>query len=176
MEWVKSSTIAFIVSFILFILVKNGIIENLTGNHGMFSGLYVLEYLLFLWPLTAIVASAIVFICSKGKNKRKLFFITFFMTLLFHGLFFGLLGTLNQSQVEADIKASFDYCETDSDCVAVLWTCGSCSDYTMAVNREHQNEYSDIYNRRCANDLRSCDSMPSGTAKCSLNSCMLDAE
>lgn len=66
------------------------------------------------------------------------------------------------------------YCEKDADCTPLVFECGHCADYSIAVNKKYVSKYKDLYFKKCeGKGYRTCDALPSGSSKCENNRCIL---
>ncbi len=77
------------------------------------------------------------------------------------------LPSNNQTNDQGDF-----YCENDSDCVPLVFECGSCTDNSMAINKKFTSKYQSLYFEKC-DEYRSCDALPGGESKCENKKCIL---
>ncbi len=169
----KLIILSFVLSFIFFIFVNSGFLYWLIGNTGTFSDVYVFVYTIFLFPIIAMINSLFSIFIFKIEKKIQLFFLSFLISIFSSGIIFSINYLFQEYQTNEIIKTGDRYCEADSDCVPLLWQCGNCSDYTLSVNKDFEQEYIEKYENRCQSEERFCDSLPQGQAVCQQNECVI---
>lgn len=85
-----------------------------------------------------------------------------------------VLVQVNNKSATTVLKKSESFCISDADCVPFVLECGSCTDYTTAINKKFIETYQEKYVKKCSQkDFRSCDALPKGESRCINNTCTL---
>lgn len=83
--------------------------------------------------------------------------------------------TLYSTNDKLTVSEKDRYCKTDNDCISFTLQCGFCQDNDVAFNKKYGAKYSDMYDKKCGDNISRCLSIiPRNISSCINNLCTLD--